>query len=293
MVVVKKITLYLQLMRMDKPIGSLLLVWPTLWALWFAFEGKPDFFTTLIFLLGTIIMRSAGCIINDIADRKFDLHVKRTTNRPITSGQVSVKEAVILFITLCLIALYLAILLNNSFVLMLSIPALFLAISYPYTKRFLALPQAYLGIAFGFGIPMAFGAALQTVPFSGWLLLLANIFWALAYDTAYAMVDKDDDIKIGIKTSALTFRKYDVLAVMICYFLHIFIITFVGIYYYQMSSLFITGIITALAMSLQHYFWIKTRIRELCFKAFNHNNFVGMAIFLGVFSDYSYRIYFQ
>ena len=291
--ILKKIKLYLQLVRMDKPIGSLLLVWPTLWALWFAFDCKPDFFTTLIFLLGTVTMRSAGCIINDIADRKFDLHVKRTTNRPITSGQVSVKEAIILFIALCLFALYLAVLLNNSFVLLLSVPALFLAITYPYTKRFFALPQAYLGIAFGFGIPMAYGAALHEVPLPGWLLLLANIFWSLAYDTAYAMVDKDDDIKIGIKTSALTFGNYDVLAIMICYFLHLVIIIFVGVHYYQMSNLFFVGIAIAALMSVQHYFWIKTRSRELCFKAFNHNNFLGMAIFLGVFGEYTYRIYFQ
>ena len=203
----------MQLTRMNKPIGTLLLLWPTLWGLWIAGNGHPDPRILLIFILGTFMMRSAGCAINDYADRDIDLHVRRTSGRPITSGKISPKEALSLAAALALIS-FLLILPLNSLTLLLSIPAVFLAASYPYTKRFFAIPQAYLGIAFGFGIPMAFAAELGSVPPVAWVMLAANIFWSIAYDTEYAMVDRDDDIHLGIHSAALLFGSYDVAAVM-------------------------------------------------------------------------------
>ena len=212
-----RLDLYEKLMRLDKPIGILLLLWPTLWALWLSALGKPDWIVLWVFVLGTVLMRSAGCVINDYADREFDRHVERTRERPLTAGQVSTKEALTLFALLSLCAFALVLMLGNPLVIWLSVPALFLAASYPFTKRFLALPQAYLGVAFGFGIPMAYAAHLGVVPAEAWWLLLANVFWAVAYDTEYAMVDREDDLKIGIKTSAITFGRFDVAAVMFCY----------------------------------------------------------------------------
>ena len=198
----KKLDAYERLMRLDKPIGILLLLWPTLWALWIASRGMPDWITLLIFVTGTVLMRSAGCVMNDIADRKYDGLVERTKNRPLATGEVSVKEAYLLVVVLCLMAFGLVLLFNKTTVL-LSLVALFLAATYPLTKRFLAIPQAYLGVAFGFGIPMAFAAVNDYIPPLAWVLLAANIFWAMAYDTEYAMVDRDDDAKIGIKSSAI------------------------------------------------------------------------------------------
>ncbi|MCB1945171.1 MAG: 4-hydroxybenzoate octaprenyltransferase, partial [Thauera sp.] len=199
-----KLPHYARLMRIDKPIGTLLLLWPTLWALWIAAEGWPPLYILAIFIAGTFLMRSAGCVINDYADRDFDGHVERTRNRPLATGVVSPGEALALAAVLSAAAFVLVLPLNTLTIL-LSVPALLLAGSYPFTKRFFAIPQAYLGIAFGFGIPMAFAAVTGTVPATGWLMLLANIFWAVAYDTEYAMVDRPDDLKIGIKTSAITF----------------------------------------------------------------------------------------
>jgi 4-hydroxybenzoate polyprenyltransferase len=212
----EKLDLYEKLMRLDKPIGILLLLWPTLWALWIASRGQPGWMLTGIFVLGTELMRSAGCVINDYADRDFDRHVERTKERPLTAGRVSVREALALAagLTLCAGLLILPL---GKLVWALACVAVFLAVSYPFTKRFFAIPQAYLGIAFGFGIPMAYSAVQGRVPEVAWWLLVANIFWAIAYDTEYAMVDRDDDLKIGIKTSAITFGQFDVAAVMLCY----------------------------------------------------------------------------
>jgi 4-hydroxybenzoate polyprenyltransferase len=223
----KKLDAYERLMRLDKPIGILLLLWPTLWALWLASRGLPDWITLLIFVTGAVLMRSAGCVMNDIADRKYDGLVERTKNRPLATGEVSLKEAYGLVIFLCLLAFGLVLLFNKTTIL-LSIAALFLAATYPFTKRFLAIPQAYLGVAFGFGIPMAFAAVNDYIPPLAWVLLAANVFWAIAYDTEYAMVDRDDDLKIGIKSSAIFFGKYDVIAVMVCYALMLAILVHIG-----------------------------------------------------------------
>jgi len=208
--------LYLRLIRMDKPIGSLLLLWPTLNALWIASGGHPAPSLIVIFALGTVLMRSAGCAINDYADRDFDRYVKRTENRPLTSGKIQAWEALAIAAVLSVVS-FLLILPLNGLTKALSVVALFVAGSYPFMKRFFAIPQAYLGIAFGFGIPMAFAAIQDRVPMLAWIMLLANVFWAVAYDTEYAMVDRDDDLKIGIRTSAITFGRFDVAAVMLCY----------------------------------------------------------------------------
>jgi 4-hydroxybenzoate polyprenyltransferase len=281
----ERLNAYERLMRLDKPIGTLLLLWPTMWALWIAAEGTPSAFVVWIFALGTLLMRSAGVVMNDYADRHFDLHVERTKNRPLTAGIVSEREALLLAagITLCAFILILPL---HRLVWALSVVALFLAASYPLTKRFLAIPQAYLGVAFGFGIPMAFAAQLYTVPPLAWVMLLANIFWAIGYDTCYAMVDREDDLKIGIRTSAITFGRYDVAAVMISYAITLAILAWVGtqagrgIYFYA-------GLAVAGGMMLRHYFWIRGRERMACFRAFMDNNWVGAAIFAGLFADYA------
>ena len=274
----------MQLTRMNKPIGILLLLWPTLWGLWIAGKGHPDFTIVLIFTLGTILMRSAGCAINDYADRDIDIHVKRTSERPITSGRISKQEALWLAAALALIS-FLLILPLNRLTLLLSIPALFLAGSYPFTKRFFAIPQAYLGIAFGFGIPMAFAAELGSVPLLAWILLAANVFWSVAYDTEYAMVDRDDDIHLGIHSSALLFGRYDVTAVMLCYAATLFLLALAG----QIAGLgliYYSGLAVAALIALYHYSLIRNREREACFKAFLHNNWFGAAVFAGIFLDY-------
>src|SRR6201996_6137394 len=223
-----RLPLYLRLLRMDKPIGSLLLLWPTLNALWIASDGRPSLSLLVIFALGTLLMRSAGCAINDYADRDFDRFVKRTESRPITSGKIKAWEAVALAAALALIA-FLLIWPLNALTKELSVFALFVAGTYPFTKRFFAIPQAYLGIAFGFGIPMAFAAVQNHVPMLAWLMLIANVFWSVAYDTEYAMVDRDDDIKIGIRTSAITFGRFDVTAIMLCYAVTLAIYVGIGI----------------------------------------------------------------
>ena len=280
-----RLDLYEKLMRLDKPIGILLLLWPTLWALWLSALGKPDWIVLWVFVLGTVLMRSAGCVINDYADREFDRHVERTRERPLTAGQVSTKEALTLFAFLSLCAFALVLMLGNPLVIWLSVPALFLAASYPFTKRFLALPQAYLGIAFGFGIPMAYAAHLGEVPAEAWWLLLANVFWAVAYDTEYAMVDREDDLKIGIKTSAITFGRFDVAAVMLCYAMTLGIIGWVG-WTLHLGSAFYAGLAVAAAIMSVHCSWIRGRQRMACFKAFLHNNWVGAAIFAGIAANF-------
>ena len=278
--VFNKLKLYARLVRLDKPIGSLLLLWPTLSALWLASNGHPDPILVVIFSVGTVLMRSAGCAINDFADREFDRHVKRTAERPLTAGLISAREAIIVAATLALLSFAL-ILPLNELTKQLSVLAVIVAGTYPYFKRFFALPQAYLGIAFGFGIPMAYAAVQASVPVEAWVLLLANIFWALAYDTEYAMVDRDDDLVIGIRTSAITFGRFDVVAVMLCYGLHLLLVGLVGASY-QLGALFYIGLIVAAGIAGYHYLLIRERDRLRCFAAFRHNNWLGAAVFAGI-----------
>jgi 4-hydroxybenzoate polyprenyltransferase len=288
MTLTERLTLYLQLTRLNRPIGILLLLWPTLWGVWIAGAGKPAWHIVLIFLLGTVLMRSAGCAINDYADRDYDKHVKRTRERPVTSGRITPREAVWVAVGLSLVA-FLLILPLNGLTLLLSFPAVFLAASYPFTKRFLAIPQAYLGIAFGFGIPMAFAAQLGSVPPVAWLMLLANVFWAIAYDTEYAMVDRDDDIHLGIHSAALLFGRYDVAAVMGCYAVTLALLALAG----QMADLgwaYYAGLAVAACIAIYHYTLIRGRQRERCFKAFLHNNWFGAAVFSGIVLDGLLRI---
>lgn len=280
-----RLALYARLIRIDKPIGILLLLWPTLAALWLASDGKPDWMLVAIFSLGTALMRSAGCAINDFADRDFDKHVKRTAERPLTSGKIAAWEAVMVAAVLALLAFAL-ILPLNALTKQLSVAAVLIAASYPYFKRFFAIPQAYLGIAFGFGIPMAFAAVQNTVPPAAWLLLVANIFWAVAYDTEYAMVDRDDDLKIGIKTSAITFGRFDVMAVMLCYAITFALILVVG-WEYGLRHWFVAGLLVAAGCAFYHYTLIRDRDRMRCFAAFRHNNWLGAAIFAGITLDYA------
>ena len=276
--------LYLRLVRMDKPIGSLLLLWPTLNALWIATNGRPPLSLLAIFVIGTVLMRSAGCAINDYADRDFDLHVKRTANRPLTSGKIKAWEAVALAVGLSLIA-FLLIQPLNALTKELSVVALFVAGSYPFMKRFFAIPQAYLGIAFGFGIPMAFAATQNHVPMLAWIMLVANVFWAVAYDTEYAMVDRDDDIKLGIRTSALTFGRFDVLAVMLCYAATFAIYVGIGVSL-GFGVVYWIGLIAAIGCAGYHYTLIRGRERMACFAAFRHNNWLGGALFAGIAAHY-------
>ncbi len=280
--------LYAQLVRLNRPIGILLLLWPTLWGLWIAASGMPDALVLTVFMVGTILMRSAGCAINDYADRGFDGLVKRTAERPLASGKISSVEALVVAVALALIALLMVILLLNRLTLYLSVAAAFLAASYPFTKRFFAIPQAYLGIAFGFGIPMAFAAQTGSVPALAWWLLLANIFWTIAYDTEYAMVDRDDDMKIGIKTSALLFGRYDIAAVMFCYLALLVMLTIIG-KTIGLGWPYWLGITAAAAIALYHYALIRHRERAQCFKAFLHNNWLGATVFAGLATDYLVR----
>ncbi len=275
---------YEKLMRLDKPIGILLLLWPTLWGLWLAADGVPSTNILVIFILGTVLMRSAGCVVNDYADRNFDAHVERTKNRPLATGKLSSKEALLLAAGLSLCA-FLLILPLNRLTLELSVFALFLAASYPFTKRFFAMPQAYLGIAFSFGIPMAFAAQTGEVPYMAWLLMAANLLWVIAYDTEYAMVDKVDDLKIGIKTSAITFGRFDVAGVMLCHIIFIATMAVIGLME-QLGIIYYAGLAVALGLIRYQYRLIHDRDRANCFKAFLHNNWVGATIFAGIALDY-------
>jgi len=283
----ERLHLYIQLTRLNRPIGILLLLWPTLWAVWIAGDGHPSWLILTIFTLGTVLMRSAGCAINDYADRHIDLHVERTRERPLTSGKVSERETVWLAVVLALLAFAL-ILPLNPLTWLLAFPAVFLAGSYPFTKRFFAIPQAYLGIAFGFGIPMAFAAQLGHVPPVAWVLLLANVFWAVAYDTEYAMVDRDDDIRLGIHSSALLFGSFDVAAVMTCYAITLLLLALAGVMA-GLGGFYFFGLLVATGVALHHYTLINDRSREKCFAAFLHNNWFGAAVFTGVMGDYLVR----
>ena len=276
---------FIQLMRLDKPIGIYLLLWPTLWALWMASGGVPALDVLAIFVIGTALMRSAGCAINDYADRDFDRHVKRTVDRPLTSGKIRGWEAVMVAAVLA-IASFLLILPLNALTKQLSVVAVVVAGTYPYFKRFFAIPQAYLGIAFGFGIPMAFAAVQGAVPSVAWWLLVANVFWAVAYDTAYAMVDRDDDIKLGMRTSAITFGRFDVAAIMLCYGASLAIFLLCG-WSLGLRWWFVAGVAVAGGIALYHYTLIRHRDRMNCFKAFRHNNWLGAALFIGVALDYA------
>ena len=279
-----RVSLYLDLIRWNRPAGWLVLVWPTLSALWVAAGGFPGWHLLAVFVLGTILMRSAGCCINDVADRDFDRHVKRTAQRPITSGQVSVKEALAVGAVLSLVSLGL-VLTTNWVAVAWSVPALLVTILYPFTKRFFAMPQAVLGIAFNFGIVIAFAAVQGQVPAMAWLLWLGNLFWVLAYDTEYAMVDRDDDLKIGMKTSAITLGRFDVAAIVVFYLL------FLGFWLVALApralgAIFYIAIAVALAQVVWHWWLIRTRTREGCFRAFRMNHWVGFTLFAGIAGSY-------
>ena len=282
-----KLALYFRLIRLDKPIGTVLLLWPTLCALWLAQQGVPDWRLLLIFILGTFLMRSAGCAINDYADQDIDKFVKRTAERPITSGRISGKEALGVAGVLT-VAAFCLILPLNALTKQLSVAAVIIAGTYPYFKRFFAIPQAYLGIAFGFGIPMGFAAITDSVPAVAWLLLAGNVFWAVAYDTEYAMVDRDDDLKIGIKTSAITFGRYDVAIIMLCYALFLLLWLACG-WYLGLRYWYVAGLLVAAGCAVYHYTLIRARERMPCFAAFRHNNWLGAAVFAGVVLDYAFR----
>lgn len=271
---------YAYLIRLDKPIGTLLLLWPTLWALWLASSGLPDIQMLSIFVAGTFLMRSSGCAMNDYADRNFDRHVLRTQGRPVTSGKISGKEAIAVALLLAFIA-FLLIQPLNGYTKKLSFLALAVAFIYPFTKRFFAIPQAILGIAFGFGIPMAYAATLDFIPLEAWILFVGNVFWAIAYDTAYAMVDREDDIRLGLRTSAITFGKYDVLAIAISYGI-LFLTQLWVAQLANLSNYFLVGWFAALACAIYHLQLVATRKREECFRAFRHNNWLGGFLFLGI-----------
>ena len=284
----ERLDAYEKLMRLDKPIGILLLLWPALWGLWFASPFVQRIEIVLIFVVGTVLMRSAGCIMNDYADRDIDPHVKRTANRPLAARLISPKEALVLAGALALLAFALVLFLNKL-TIMLSFVALFLAATYPFMKRFFPLPQAYLGIAFGFSIPMAFAAYQDKVPALAWILLAANIFWAIAYDTEYAMVDRDDDMKMNLKSSALLFGVFDVAMVMLFQGLFIVIMAGVGVWL-KLGLIYFLGLAMALVLMAYQFHLIKTRDRERCFKAFMNNNWVGAVIFGGLALDYYFRV---
>ncbi|MDO9357655.1 MAG: 4-hydroxybenzoate octaprenyltransferase [Polaromonas sp.] len=279
-----KLSLYLQLIRWDRPAGWLLLLWPTLSALWVASHGFPGWHLVAVFTLGTILMRSAGCCLNDVADRDFDRHVKRTAQRPVTRGAVSVKEALLLGAVLALLAFGL-VLTTNTTAIAWSFAALAVTLIYPYAKRYVSMPQAVLGVAFSFGIPMAFAAVQSRVPALAWLLLLGNLFWVIAYDTEYAMVDRDDDLKIGMKTSAITLGRFDVATVAACYlaYLSIWAWALAGI---ARPAIYLIAIGMALLQAGWHVWLIRRREREACFKAFRLNHWLGFTVFAGIVLAY-------
>ena len=283
-----KLALYLQLIRWDRPAGWLLLLWPTLSALWLASHGFPGWHLTLVFTLGTFFMRSAGCCLNDVADRNFDRHVKRTAERPVTSGKLPAKEALAVGAVLALCAFGL-VLTTNITAITWSFAALAIAIIYPFAKRYVAMPQAVLGVAFSFGIPMAFAAVQSRVPLVAWVLLLGNLFWVIAYDTEYAMVDRDDDLKIGMKTSAITFGRFDVLAVFVSYVLYLVI--WLNVLLSQLNNaqaaIYLIALGLALVQAMWHIWLIRKRQRDDCFKAFRLNHWLGFTVFAGIALSYA------
>ncbi len=289
-------SLYLALIRWDRPAGWLLLLWPTLTALWVASGGFPGWHLVTVFTLGTVLMRSAGCCINDVADREFDRHVKRTASRPVTTGALTVKEALGLGAVLALLA-FLLVLTTNAVTVAWSILALVVTLIYPYAKRFVSMPQAVLGVAFSFGIPMAFAAVLgngafsfaamqRSVPMLAWVLLVGNLLWVLAYDTEYAMVDRDDDLRLGMKTSAITLGRWDVPVIMACYCGYM-VIWALALDAYAGGALFCIALLAALAQVIWHFTLIRTRTRDGCFKAFRLNHWLGFTLFAGVAASYT------
>jgi 4-hydroxybenzoate polyprenyltransferase len=280
-----KIKLYLDLIRWNRPAGWLLLLWPTLSALWVAADGFPGWHLVAVFTLGTILMRSAGCCVNDVADREFDKHVKRTASRPVTSGRLSIKQALVLGVALALLAFVLVLSTNRATVAW-SFAALAVTVVYPYAKRFVSMPQAVLGVAFSFGIPMAFAAVQSEVPLLAWGLLLGNLFWVLAYDTEYAMVDRDDDLKIGMKTSAITLGQWDVAAIAGFYaaFLALWALLLDAP---ERGAWLWAGLVGAAAQAMWHVWLIRDRSREGCFKAFRLNHWVGLSVFAGLVLSYT------
>jgi 4-hydroxybenzoate polyprenyltransferase len=280
---------YEKLMRLDKPIGALLLLWPALWALWLAKYGIPDLDILVIFVVGVVLTRSAGCIINDYADRNFDPHVERTRDRPLAAGVVSPAEALRVAAVLLLLAFVLVLLLKSGMAVMLSFIALGIMIVYPFLKRFFVFPQAWLGVAFGFSIPMAYAAQYNKLVLVTWVLLAANIFWAIAYDTEYAMVDRDDDVKLGLKSSAILFGRHDVTGVMVAHGLFLATMIFVGWSQY-LGVLYYVGLAVAAGLVHYQYRLIRDRTREGCFKAFLNNNWVGLAIWVGLVLDLQFRL---
>jgi 4-hydroxybenzoate polyprenyltransferase len=283
----KRLDAYERLLRLDKPIGTLLLLWPTLWAVWLASRGAPAVDILAIFCVGTLLMRSAGCAVNDYFDRKFDRHVERTRDRPLAAGEIRPVEALVLAAILAAAAFGLVLMLNRL-ALMLSFVALAIAITYPLTKRHFALPQLYLGVAFGFGIPMAYAAIQNRLPAECWVLLAANVCYAFAYDTEYAMVDRDDDARIGMRTSALTLGRYDVAGVMLAYGGMLALLAWVGVMA-GLSWAYYAGLAVAGLLMAYHYRLIRDRTREGCFAAFRHNNWVGVAVFAGIVAHYGLR----
>ena len=282
-----RLRLYLALIRWDRPAGTYLLLWPTLAALWIAARGFPGWHLLAVFVFGTFLMRSAGCAVNDVADREFDRHVKRTAQRPVTSGAVSVREALTLGAVLASLAFAL-VLTTNTATIAWSFAALAVTLVYPYTKRFLSMPQAVLGVAFSFGIPMGFAAVTGAVPALAWLLLAGNLFWVLAYDTEYAMVDRDDDLRIGIKTSAITLGRFDVAGVMLFYAAFIAIWGVLGAQL-GLGVAYFVGLAVAAGIALWHYTLIRDRTREGCFRAFRLNHWIGFTVWLGTALDYALR----
>ncbi|GAB3494048.1 4-hydroxybenzoate octaprenyltransferase [Curvibacter fontanus] len=283
----EKFRLYLDLIRWDRPAGWLLLLWPSLSALWVAAGGFPGWHLVTVFVLGTILMRSAGCCLNDVADRDFDRHVKRTAQRPVTAGKVSVREALWLGAVLALLAFGL-VLTTNPVAVAWSFAALAVAVAYPYAKRFFAMPQAVLGVAFSFGIPMAFAAVRGEVPGLAWGLLVGNLFWVLAYDTAYAMVDRDDDLRIGMKTSAITLGRWDVMAVTSFYVVQLLLWTVLLVERMAPWPWFL-ALVAAVAQVVWHYRLIRARTREGCFKAFRVNHWFGFTLFAGIVAGYALK----
>jgi 4-hydroxybenzoate polyprenyltransferase len=285
--VLRRLDAYEKLLRLDKPIGILLLLWPTLWGLWIAARGVPAWMVLFLFTMGTVFMRSAGCAVNDFADRNFDREVERTRGRPLAAGAIRPWEAVAIAAALSLVS-FAIVLQFNRLTIALSFVALALAVIYPFLKRFFWMPQAWLGIAFGFGIPMAFAAITGRVPPVAWALLAANVLWTVAYDTEYAMVDREDDLRIGMRTSAILFGRFDVAAVMACYAAFVASMAAIGAWQ-RFGAAYFAGVAAAAAIAAYHYFLIRGRTREGCFRAFLHNNWIGAAIFAGIALDQGLR----
>lgn len=280
----QKLQAYAQLMRIDKPIGSLLLLWPTFWALWLAAKGFPDISVLIVFTLGVFLMRSAGCVINDFADRKVDGFVERTKNRPLPSGRASSKEAIMLFLILALSS-FLLVLSQNWLTIQLSVIGLLLAFAYPFMKRFTNLPQLFLGLAFSWAIPMAYAAQANQIDNIVWILFTVNVLWTIAYDTMYAMVDKDDDLKIGIKSTAILFGKYDKLIIGLLQLSSLLLLVWLGVIE-KLGAVYYLGLMVVLALFIKQQLEIKSRDKKACFKAFLDNNWVGMIIFIALFLSY-------